>query len=193
MTRTIPLMPILRQSLTKRFIIACTLAMLLAVGLPAIASAHILKVDGNIGAVLHIPPNDHPFTNTPTEFTLTFVSDDSGKFNLAGCNCTVSFIQNGKTIASQPLGVSDIDFSDNHHTFTKPGVYTFHVTGSPQRAGEFQSFSLYYEERIYPQTVTHKIPLALWIGIGVVIGIILLAAFIANDRSNESRTGKKQT
>jgi hypothetical protein len=188
MTRTIPFMPILRPSLLKRFVSVCALATLLAVGLPAIASAHILKVDGNIGAVLHIPPNDHPFTNTPTEFTLTFVDDDSQRFNLAGCNCTVSFIQNGKTIASQPLGVSDIDFSDNHHTFTKPGVYTFHVTGSPQHAGEFQSFSLYYEERIYPQSITHKIPLVIWIGLGVVIGIILLGAFIANDRS-----GKKQT
>lgn len=178
-------------SLRRASAIGLAIGALLVAVLPATASAHILKVDGNIGAVLHIPPNDHPTNGTPTEFTMTFVDDDSGKFNLAGCNCKVSFIYNGKTIATQPMGVSDVDFSDNHFTFANPGVYTFHFTGSPQHPGDFQPFVLNYEERIYSKPVSQKLPVALWIGIGVVVGLILLAAFIMNEKSNESRWKKK--
>jgi hypothetical protein len=177
----------------KQLLSSCAVAILLAVSLPAVASAHILKIDGNIGAVLHIPPEDHPITDTPTEFTLTFVNDDSQRFNLAGCNCTISFIQNGKTIGSQPLGVSDVDFSDNHVTFTEPGVYTFHVTGSPQHPGEFQSFTLNYEERIWAKPIGQKLPLVLWISMGIIVGLILLAAFVMNNRSIESRPRRKNT
>src|SRR6267154_1546355 len=91
-------------------------------GTPAIASAHVLKVDGDIGAVLHINPDDNPTTGTSTDYVMAF-DDSTNKFSLQKCHCSVSIIENAQTIATRPLTMSSSEVSDNHYTFIKPGVY----------------------------------------------------------------------
>ncbi len=161
----------------KRLLATSAIIITLIIALPNIASAHVLKVDGNIGAVLHINPDDNPTVGHPTDYVISF-NDGTGEFSLPECNCSMSFIENGKTIDTKPLSVSGDQTSENHYTFTKSNVYTMRLTGTPKTPGTFQPFNLNYEVRVTGgQSDTQPIPLLLWIGMSMAIALILLAAF----------------
>jgi len=161
------------------------LALLLTLGIPAIASAHVLKVDGDIGVVLHINPDDAPTTGDSTDYIFYF-DDDTGKFSLSKCNCQVSIIENGNAIATKPLVITSSEVSENHYTFMKPDVYDIRVSGTPKTSGAFQPFKLDYEVRVTDgQTQTQPMPAMLWIGMGMGIGLILLAAYATNYDGSE--------
>src|SRR5947207_173429 len=69
-------------------------------------SAHILQTDKNIGAVLHIDPEDDPIAGEQSGFFFEF-KDIQNKFEPKNCTCTISIIRENKEIYSQPL------FQDN--------------------------------------------------------------------------------
>lgn len=174
----------------KRIFETTAIALLFTLSIPAIASAHVLKVDDDIGAVLHINPDDNPTTGDSTDYILSF-DDDTGKFSLPKCNCGVSIIENGKTIATKPLVVSSSQVSENHYTFLKPDVYDIRFTGTPKTPDAFQPFTLDYEVRVTDgQTNTQPMPVALWVGMGMGIGLILLAAYATNYDTNETTEGE---
>lgn len=159
-------------------------AVVLALGVPAIASAHVLKIDGDIGAVLHINPDDNPTTGGSTDYIMSF-DDDTGKFSLPKCDCTVSIIENGKTVARKPLVISSSEVSENHYTFIKPDVYTMRFSGTPKNPGAFQPFTLDYEVRVTDgHTNTQPMPVTLWIGMSMGTGLVLLAGYVQNSDSN---------
>lgn len=150
------------------------------VSAPGIASAHALKTDGAISVELHIEPNDHPVTGTPTTYRLSF-EDKTGAFALPKCDCKVAIMQNNATIASNALAVTNADTSENQYTFAKPGAYTLQVTGTPKMPGAFQSFAVIYDVHVAQNpAATHKIPAITWAGIAIGIAAILAGAYIAN-------------
>lgn len=164
----------------RRISSAIVLAMLACFGIPAIASAHVLKVDGDIGAVLHINPDDNPTTGKSTDYVLSF-DDDTGKFSLPKCDCSVAIIEHGKTVATKSLVAGGNGLSENHYTFLKPDVYIMQVTGTPKSPGTFQPFTLSYEVRVTSgQAGTQPMPVLLWVGMAMGIGLILLAAYATN-------------
>jgi hypothetical protein len=176
----------------KRLFSGVSLTFLLLLGLPTVASAHVLKVDGHVGAVLHINPDDNPTTGKPTDYVLSF-NDDTGKFSLSKCNCTVSIIQNGTSVATKPLAISSSEMSENHYTYIKPDVYTMRITGQPKQAGAFQSFTLNYEVRVTSgSATTQPFPVMLWVGMGMGIGLILLAAVAMDYDSDKAINRDKQ-
>ena len=172
--------------MTKRMLFGLIAGVLIALGVPASASAHVLKVDGDIGAVLHINPDDNPTTGSPTDYILSF-DDDTGKFSLPECTCSVAIIENGTTITTKPLVVSGGAVSENRYTFAKPGVYTMRFTGSPKTAGAFQSFTLDYEVRVTGgQANMQPVPVLLWVGMGMAVGLVLLAAYAMDYDTKET-------
>lgn len=175
----------------KRLLSLAVLSLLAVFALPGIASAHVLKVDGHIGAVFHINPDDNATTGHATDYTLAF-SDDTGKFDLARCSCTISVVRNGQTITRQPLATSSgNNVSENHYTFPAPAVYTLRFTGVPRTPGAFQPFVLNYEVRVTGgQTATQPMPPLLWAGMGMAIGLILLGSYAAN-YTNDRMESKK--
>lgn len=175
----------------KRILGTATAMLLLIVGWPPTVSAHVLKVDGTIGAVLHINPDDNPQVGEGTNYVLSF-TDSSGAFSLPACDCTVSFIADGKTLATKPLVVSSNTVSRNHYTFTSPAVYTIQVTGMPKTAGTFQPFTLDYQVRVNGgQTAMQPMPVLLWVGMGMVVGLVLLAAFATSYNDSEATQKKR--
>lgn len=161
----------------RKCVTAIVVAIALILGVPGVTSAHVLKVDGTIGAVLHINPDDDPTAGGPTDYTLSF-DDDTGKFSLAQCKCTVAIIEQGTTIATQPLAVANNNVSEDHYTFAEPDVYDLRVTGIPMTPGTFQPFTLDYAVRVAGgQAAPQPMPVLLWVGMGMSIGLILLAAF----------------
>jgi len=164
----------------RRIISLGTLLAVLLLATPGTANAHVLKVDGHIGAVLHINPDDNPTTGSPTDYTVSF-DDDTGRFSLSKCTCSVSIIQNGKTIAATPLTVSNNEVSEDRYTFATPAVYTMRFTGTPKTPGAFQPFTLDYEVRVTNgQASTQPMPMLLWVGMAMAVGLILLAAYATN-------------
>src|SRR5689334_16513316 len=74
--------------------------------LPQKVSAHILKYDGSIGAVLHVNPDDDPIAGETTGFFFEF-KDKKNKFLPENCDCLVRVTKEGSEIYSQDL------FKDN--------------------------------------------------------------------------------
>ncbi|HVV66955.1 MAG TPA: hypothetical protein VHB72_02695 [Candidatus Saccharimonadales bacterium] len=172
--------------MNKRLLSAALVALLACLSVPGVASAHVLKVDGSIGAVLHINPDDNPTTDGPTDYIMSF-DDDNGQFSLPKCDCTVSIINNGQTIATEPLVNSSNEVSENHYTFTEPGVYDMQFTGKPKQSGGFQPFTLNYEVRVTGgQAGARSFPVLLWVGIGMGMLLVLLAAYALNYDSDEA-------
>ena len=113
--------------------------------------AHFLASDRNIGAVLHVDPNDQPIAGSQTSFFFEF-KDKQNKFKAENCDCTFAIDENGKNIYSQPL------FQDNtspnvtsasmFYTFPQRDVYQVTIVGKPLTANAFQPFTLTWTFRV---------------------------------------------
>jgi hypothetical protein len=135
-------------------------------------------------------PDDAPAAETPVTYELSF-RDERGTFSLSDCDCMVSFIRNGTTVETLPLTATSDVISRNVVTFSKPGVYNFHVTGEPRRGAEFNAFTLDYTVRVSGDKASvQRIPILLWIGMGMVVGLILLYAY-ASDRGAKNHKKKE--
>lgn len=142
------------------------------------ASAHVIKYDNDIGASLHINPDDDPVSGKPTSFSLRF-TDVNQRLKLPECNCEVKLKENDKTIEEQPLQPTDPYNSTNTVTFPKADVYNLIVSGQPKNGASFQPFTLDFPLRVNKGGGPdfQRIPALLWVGISASIGLILLAAF----------------
>src|SRR6266498_1495823 len=90
------------------------------------ASAHVLKSDGSIGAVMHLDPEDDPVVGQQSHLHFEF-KDRQKKFKPENCDCTFSVWQGEKEIFSQPLLQDTSDASLNNvsvvYTFPERDIY----------------------------------------------------------------------
>jgi hypothetical protein len=136
----------------KIFVSVLCAALLLTSGQ---ASAHVLKTDGTIGAVMHIDPDDNPIAGQPSNFYFD-IKDTQSRFKGSDCNCQLSISLNSKLLETQPLfqqassNSAPADNSEALATYTFPtlGVYDVTLTGSPNDGSSFKAFSLNYEVRV---------------------------------------------
>ncbi len=116
-----------------------------------IVSAHILRSDGSIGAVLHIDPEDDPIAGQQSGFFFEF-KDKQNKFTPTNCDCTFSINEQSKEIYSQPLFAGNanpnLENASIFYTFPKKDVYEVAVVGKPIQANAFQPFTLRYDLRV---------------------------------------------
>lgn len=114
------------------------------------ASAHVLKTDGSIGAVIHVDPEDDPIAGTPTNFYFEF-KDKTGRFTPDNCNCRVSVHTSDKELYSETLTsnraltLSSTAFS---YTFPEKNLYIVKINGTPKTPGIFDEFELAYDIRV---------------------------------------------
>jgi len=151
---------------TYRSLSVALCAVILAIIVGHTASAHVLKVDGTIGAILHINPDDSPVSGSPTSYSILF-KDTTNKLDLENCGCHVEITQNNTIVSMSTLHI--VDSSD------ATGVYTF---PSPESA--FQSFKLTYLLRVLPPSgsgSTQPFPLSLGIGLGLMIMLLLIGSY----------------
>jgi hypothetical protein len=120
-------------------------------GFPKLVDAHILKIDGNIGVILHINPEDDPIAGEPSHFHLDF-TDKTSQFRPEECICTVDIYQEDKKLytlfPSDKGSVKNKNGFSFIYTFPKKDIYRVILTGRPKRPNEFQSFSLTYDVRV---------------------------------------------
>ncbi len=146
------------------------------------ADAHVLVTDGNIGAVLHIDPDDAPVAKQQSAFFFEF-KDTQNKFQPKNCDCTFSIIENVNTIYSQPLFANNTSPSLSNasvfYTFSQEDVYQVQVVGKPNTPNAFQPFTLVYNVRVdqIANTPTSQTPnwFVSHIGYVIIAGILVLA------------------
>ncbi len=115
---------------------------------PSIVLAHVLKTDGNIGAIMHTDPDDNPLAGSKTGIFFEF-KDTQAKLSPENCNCTFSISENDKEIYSQPLFQNNpspsLDNSSVFFFFPEKNVYQIKVIGKPNSVSSFQPFTLVYD------------------------------------------------
>ena len=163
---------------------------LLAAVIASPVSAHILKTDGTIGAVLHIQPDDNPTAGTETTYQLAF-ADTNNAFTLSGCACSVSIQVGGETVTTQSLTLSGGLVSTDKYIFKTAGVYTVVVDGRPKSGTPFEPFSLNYVVRVTANNHinTQPFPVTLGVGFALMVVLLLLVAVKA-DGMLEERNAK---
>ncbi len=113
--------------------------------------AHILKTDENIGAVLHIDPDDDPIAHEQSSFFFEF-KDKENKFKPENCDCTFSITEDKKEIYSQSLFQNNTNPSlasaSIFYTFPEKNIYQVTIIGKPTSPNAFQPFTLLYDIRV---------------------------------------------
>ncbi|BAZ91210.1 hypothetical protein NIES932_27170 [Raphidiopsis curvata NIES-932] len=119
-----------------------------------IVKAHTVKISNNIGATIHIEPNDRARAGevASTWFALT---QKGGKVvPLSDCNCHLAIYAQPHTLGEpallepplKPMNVERYQgIPGAEITFPKPGVYELQLTGKPRTGGNWQPFELKFQ------------------------------------------------
>ena len=127
-------------------VILCLLFVVVSI-VPLLAHAHTLESDGDIGAILHIEPDDDPIIRQPS--TLHFdISDRTNKFNAQRCECVLKVTKGLEEVASISLQAPLRTKLQTAYTFPEAGVYSLRLTGSSKDENLFSPFSLSYDLRV---------------------------------------------
>lgn len=149
---------------------------------PLIVKAHVLESDSDIGAILHVYPDDNLISGRPVNYILSF-QDVRKHFSLFECDCTVTYKLDGVTVATQPLETSSKLDSRNSVTFDEPGEYIIEVSGQPNRGSNFQPFKLVYEKRVATGEIKAQgMPLLLVAGFVGLVLLLLAAAYVSDSK-----------
>ena len=112
--------------------------------------AHVLQSNNDIGAVLHITPDDDPIAGAVSNFFFSF-KDKNNAFILSQCVCEMKILQGEKEIYSQPL-IQRYENSESDatasYTFPQKNIYTIQVSGKPIGGNAFKTFTLTYPIRV---------------------------------------------
>lgn len=120
---------------------------LLMVLLFPVTLAHEVVKDGDVGALLHIEPDDAPVTGK--KLSVWFKTNIKGgtPVTLTNCSCTLSVYQGAfkpgaKALVRPKLKVDAQSRLGAEVTFPTEGAYTLLLSGRPKGEGDFGRFTL---------------------------------------------------
>jgi hypothetical protein len=126
------------------------LAAALLVAIPI--SAHEVEISGEVGATLHIEPNDQPKAGKPTQVWFALTEEGGRAIPLAECDCKLKVYTSTQTgqplveptlkaiAAQQYQGIPGAEV-----TFPDVGAYKLELSGSPKVGAKFSPFNLSYD------------------------------------------------
>ncbi|HSW96448.1 MAG TPA: hypothetical protein VLF89_01345 [Candidatus Saccharimonadales bacterium] len=174
----------------KLFFVIFIFLFTLSVGASSV-DAHVLVTDKNIGAVLHIDPEDDPVAGQQSGFFFEF-KDTTGRFSPENCDCNFFISENEKIIYSQPLFQNNpkpsLTNASIFYTFPKKDVYQLKVVGKPNIPNSFQSFTLVYDIRV-DRTADRNNPISennspyIWICILVIL--VCVTSFVVYKKNRK--------
>lgn len=114
------------------------------------ASAHEVQIQQDVGATLHIEPNDIPRANTPTQVWFALTQAGGQVIPLSACACELTLYDSQEQVlATPPLSPITVESYSNIPgaivTFPTVGQYQLALAGRPQGEVEFASFTLRFE------------------------------------------------
>jgi hypothetical protein len=116
--------------------------------------AHKVKISEDVGATLHIEPNDNPRAGEPAQAWFALTRKGGKVIPLAECNCQLAVYleprKPGETallnpnlkaiVAEKYQGIPGADI-----IFPKPGAYLLELNGKPVKTDDFKPFELKFE------------------------------------------------
>ena len=138
--------------------------LLLVLALAAPALAHEIKRDGDVGALLHIEPDDDPAAGKPTVAWFEATRRGGTRLGAAECDCTVSLYRGAPEPSDKPL--LSLPAKDGTAggakgklsaaiTFPEVGAYTLVLEGKPRAGAAFAPFRLEWVVRASAQGGDH--------------------------------------
>jgi hypothetical protein len=182
---------------SNKIISLCGL-LLLATAIAIPAKAHELKTQQDVGATMHIEPNDAPRAGE-TALTWFALTKKGGQvIPLNQCNCKLSLYSQPHTEGTAPLqqpilkAVSQEGYQGipaTEVTFPAAGSYELELQGTPKAGAKFAPFELQFEVNVAPgiaaqspQNVTTQVApqkpetSAPWSNIAIAVGTIFSVA-----------------
>lgn len=120
-------------------------------------TAHEVETAGDVGATMHIEPNDQPRAGTPSLVWFALVKRGGQPIALSDCNCALSIYAQPRQSGDRPIQQSSLSATSAEGrsnlpsatvTFPRPGIYDVVLRGSPKAAGAFNPFQLSYRVTI---------------------------------------------
>ena len=115
------------------------------------AYAHKIKTDAEVGATLHIEPNDNPRAGEPAKTWFALTRKGGKVIPLSECDCELKVYKEPLKPESSPIlqpvlqSVSAEKYQGipgSEIVFPQPGAYQLKLSGSAITPGSFQSFEL---------------------------------------------------
>ncbi|MFM7405357.1 MAG: hypothetical protein ACKO3K_01470 [Cuspidothrix sp.] len=115
------------------------------------ALAHTVKVSGDVGATIHLEPNDNPRSGEVTPAWFALMQKGGKVIPLKDCNCRLSiyaelYVEGEPALLEPPLQAVQAERYEGipgaKITFPKPGAYELRLSGKPRNEGSFQPFEL---------------------------------------------------
>ena len=137
-----------------RWLLTALITGLMGGGLSAVTSsatlAHDVQIADDVGATLHIAPDDVPLAGAPTTAWFALTQAGGTVIPLDQCNCRLTLYDNDAVAVETPplTAISAEGFTDIPSavvTFPEVGAYELVLQGSPQGDVEFSPFELRFE------------------------------------------------
>ncbi len=118
------------------------------------ASAHSVKIAGDVGGTLHIEPNDNPRAGEPTQAWFALTRKGGRVIPLAQCNCRLAVYAQPYAPGEPPLLEPSLNpvaaeryqgIPGAEVVFPKPGIYQLQLNGKPTSGETFRPFNLKFE------------------------------------------------
>lgn len=114
-------------------------------------SAHKVQISGDVGATLHIEPDDTPLAGKAALIWLALTRKGGQALPLQQCNCQLSVYSEPSAKHSSPLLKPELKAISTQGykgipgtviTFPKPGAYQLELIGKPKTGASFKPFVL---------------------------------------------------
>lgn len=132
-------------------LLLCLASLITTVG-PVLA--HKVQVSADVGATLHLEPNDNPRAGELTQTWFALTRKGGQPIPLAQCNCQLAVYAEPYTPGEpallepslQPVTAERFQgIPGAEITFPKPGIYELQLSGKPTQGGNFKPFDLKFE------------------------------------------------
>ncbi|MCM0591458.1 MAG: hypothetical protein KA716_15015 [Gloeotrichia echinulata DEX184] len=142
---------------------------LLVISVTPISSvfAHKVKIAADVGATLHIEPNDNPRAGEPAKTWFALTRKGGKVIPLKECNCKLAVYAEPHTPGEPALLEPSLKpvtaeryqgTPGTEITFPKPGAYQLQLTGKPATGASFKPFELKFEVTVAAGSSVESIP-----------------------------------
>ena len=113
--------------------------------------AHTVKISADVGATIHIEPNDNPRAGEVTQAWFALTRKGGKVIPLKDCNCQLAIYAEPHAVGEPallepPLKPIEVEryqgIPGAEVTFPKPGAYQLQLSGKPVNEGSFKPFEL---------------------------------------------------
>lgn len=150
-----------KQKKLKRLLLVCVATVITMQ--PVLA--HKVQVAADVGATLHLEPNDNPRAGEPTQAWFALTRKGGQTIPLAQCNCQLAVYAQPYTpgepaLIEPPLQPVTAERFQNipgaEITFPKPGIYELQFQGKPTKGANFKPFELKFEVTVATGTANRQ-------------------------------------